>query len=320
MAVDFISYGYDTLPGEGLSETIWQDMFPVIGLGTYGVRSPLDWKVTAVTGADRTVSIAAGRGFGLGVIDKTVDNDTIQLAPITSGSRWDLIAVRRDPTPSAGISSFIAISGGATPVIPGGRLVGPGIHDQPLALVQVTAGQTQPTGFIDLRTWVGDGGGLVANHDLVRSFLNKAGTRLNINGIDWVRRVGANDTNEWAQLSPQAWEISRAVGGSSTFSTLANLAETTISAAPAGLYLITGQAALRSAAGANGHAFVRAGATTEPIRWELDAKFQTATPSMFYTHTGGNLYISVGYTPSAGTAECVGSGTGVTKVRAAFLG
>lgn len=200
MAVTFYSYGYDTIPGEGLSETVWQDMHPVIGLGTYGVRSPLDWKVTAVTGADRTVSIAAGKGFGLGVVDKTVDNDTIQLDPIVSGSRWDLIVVRRDPTPSAGVSKFEAISGGATPVIPGGRLVGPGIHDQPLALVQVTAGQTQPTGFIDLRTWVGDGGGLVANHDLVRSFLNKTGTRVNINGVDWVRRVGANDTPEWVKV------------------------------------------------------------------------------------------------------------------------
>lgn len=320
MAVTFYSYGYDTLPGEGLSETVWQDMFPVIGLATYGVRSPADWKVTAVPAADRTVSIAAGRGYGLGVIDKTVENDTLQLAAITSGSRWDLVVVRRDPTPSAGVSKFEVISGGATPVIPGGRLVGPGIHDQPLALVQVTAGQTQPTGFIDLRTWAGDGGGLVANHDLVRSFMNKTGTRLNINGVDWVRRSGANDTPEWVQLSPQSWEISRAVAGSSTFTGLANLAEMTITNAPPGNYILTGQAALRSAAGANGYAFVRAGAVTKGIRWELDAKFQTPTPAMNYTHAGGNLYISVGYTTSAGVAECVGSGTGVTEVRAMFIG
>jgi hypothetical protein len=199
MAVTFISYGYDTLPGEGLSETVWQDMHPVIGLASYGVRSPADWKVTAVTGADRTVSIATGRGFGLGVIDKTFENDTIQLAAITSGSRWDLIACRRDPTPSAGVSKFVAVSGGTTPVIPGGRLSGPGIHDQPLALVQVTAGQTQPTGFIDLRTWAGDGGGLVAAHDLVRSYLNQTGTRLWINGVDWIRRAGVNDTPEWVK-------------------------------------------------------------------------------------------------------------------------
>jgi hypothetical protein len=197
MAVEFFSYGYDTAPGEGIGELTWQEMHPQIGSGTYGVRSPGDWKVTAVSGADRTVSIASGRGFGMGIIDRTVANDTIQLDPISSGSRWDLIACRRDPTPTKGKSEFVKINGGATAVVPGARLSGPGIHDQPLALVQVTAGQTQPTAFIDLRTWVGDGGGLIAAHDLVRSFLNQTGTRLWIDGVDWVRRSGANDVPEW---------------------------------------------------------------------------------------------------------------------------
>lgn len=200
MAVTFTSYGYDTLPGEGLGELVWQEMFPQIGSATYAVRSAGDWKVTAVSGADRTVSIAAGRGLGMGIIDKTVENDTIQLDPVAGPAgttRWDLIVCRRDPTPSAGVSKFIGIVGGANPVIPGARLSGPGIHDQPLALVPVIAGQTQPGTIIDLRTWVGDGGGLVANHDLVRSFLNAVGTRLNINGVDWIRRLGLNDTPEW---------------------------------------------------------------------------------------------------------------------------
>jgi hypothetical protein len=204
MAVEFFSYGYDTLPGEGLGELVWQEMFPQIGSATYAVRSPADWKVTAVSGADRTVSISAGRGFGLGVIDKTLANDTIQLAAVAGPAgtvRWDLITCRRDPTPSKGVSEFRAIVGGATPVIPGARLSGPGIHDQPLALVPVISGQTQPGNIIDLRTWVGDGGGLVANHDLVRSYLNKAGTRVVINGLDWLRQVGDNDTLEWKALN-----------------------------------------------------------------------------------------------------------------------
>jgi hypothetical protein len=161
---------------------------------------------------------------------------------------------------------------------------------------------------------------IVANDDLVRSFLNATGTRININGVEWQRRSGANDTPEWVQLSPGAWEVARTVNASSTFTGTANLAETTIANAPAGLYLINGQAALRSAGGANGYAFVKAGSTTEGIRWELDAKYWTATPSMTYVHTGGNLYISVGYIAAAGIAECVASSIGVTKVRAAFLG
>lgn len=220
MAVEFISYGYDTAPGEGIGELVWQEMFPQIGSGTYAVRSTTDWKVTAVSGADRTVSIAAGRGLGMGIIDKTTANDTIQLDPIVSGSRWDLIVCRRDPTPTKGVSQFMKINGGASPVIPGARLSGPGIHDQPLALVQVTAGQTQPTGFIDLRTWVGDGGGLVANSDLVRSFLLTPGTVLNINGLEWVRRVGANDILEWfcpdepteyAPVALPSWQVTGSI-------------------------------------------------------------------------------------------------------------
>ena len=199
MAVTFISNGYDTTSTNPYTEGAWADAHPAIGT-RYHVRSPLHWKVTAVAGLDRTVSINAGQGVGHGITDKTVENDTIQLDTIASGSRWDLIVCRRDWTPTAGESKFMKINGGSTAVIPGGRQVGPGnIDDQPLALVQVTAGQTQPTAIIDLRTWAGDGGGLIANDDLVRSFLNSTGTRIFVTstGIDWIRKVGANDTPEW---------------------------------------------------------------------------------------------------------------------------
>lgn len=201
MAVEFTSHGYDTTSTNPYTETAWADAFPFIGLASYGVRSPLDWKVTAVAGQDRTVSISAGWGFGHGVTDSTYQNDTLQLDAIGSGTRWDMIAVRRDWTPTAGVTKFVKVNGGATAVIPGGRQANPGgIDDQPIALVQVTAGQTQPTAIIDLRTWSGDGGGFVGAHDLVRTYLNRTGTRINIGGIDWLRRVGANDSPEWVSL------------------------------------------------------------------------------------------------------------------------
>lgn len=207
MAVTFISHGYDTTTANPYTESAWANAHPSIGLARYGVRSPLHWKVTAVSGQDRTVSINAGEGYGTGVTDKTFDNETIQLDTISSGSRWDLIAVRRDWTPTGGESKFVKVNGGATKTIPGGRnSVAGNIDDQPLALVQVTAGQTQPTAIVDLRTWAGEGGGVVANDDLVRSFLNATGTMLQINGVNWVRRVGANDTPEWfEENSTGAW-------------------------------------------------------------------------------------------------------------------
>jgi hypothetical protein len=197
MAVTFTSHGYDTTTGNPYTEIAWAEAHPPIGASTYGVAGGSDWKVTAVTGADRTVSIAAGFGWGHGVTDETTANETIQLDTVTSGSRWDLIVVRRDWTPTAGESVFMKINGGSVKAIPGGRLSGAGaIDDQPLALVQVTAGQTQPTSIVDLRCWARNGG-VVAKDDIVKGYLNDLGTELYINGIEWRYIPGTNDVPEW---------------------------------------------------------------------------------------------------------------------------
>jgi hypothetical protein len=197
MAVTFTSHGYDTTTGNPYTEIAWAEAHPPIGASTYGVMGGSDWKVTAVTGADRTVSIAAGFGWGHGVTDRTTANETIQLDTVTSGSRWDLIVVRRDWTPTAGESKFMKINGGSVKAIPGGRLSGAGaIDDQPLALVQVTAGQTQPTSIVDLRCWARNGG-VVAKDDIAKGYLNDLGTELYINGIEWRYIPGANDVPEW---------------------------------------------------------------------------------------------------------------------------
>lgn len=220
MAVTFISHGYDTTTGNPYTETAWADAHPLIGSGQYGVRSGSDWNVTAVTGADRTVSIAEGFGWGSGVTDLTVANETIQLDTVTAGSRWDLIVARRDWTPTAGETKFMKINGGATKAIPGGRLLTPGgIDDQPLALVQVTAGQTQPTAIVDLRCWATNGG-MVAKDDLVKGYLNKLGTCVYINGTEWRYVPGANNVPEWvtggtvttyAPLQPTGYSVTGGV-------------------------------------------------------------------------------------------------------------
>jgi len=196
MAVTFITTGY----GNTYSTEGWATAHPTIGLATYGVRSPGDWKVTAVPGQDRTVSIAVGRGFGGAVTDKTFENETLQLDPVESGVRWDIIACRRNWITAT--SSFSKVNGGPNMVLTLGRqsVIG-NIDEQPLALVRVAAGEQVPSEIIDLRTWSGDGGGIVAAHELVKSFLNKTGTRLNINGVDWVRRVGADGDLEWVDVS-----------------------------------------------------------------------------------------------------------------------
>jgi hypothetical protein len=209
MAVTFVSNGYDTSTTNPYTEVAWANAHPAIGASAYGVGAPADWAVTAVAGADRTVTIAAGFGWGHGVTDRTVANETIQLDAVSSGSRWDLIVARRDWTPTAGVTSFQKIKGGTTKIIPGGRLVAPGnIDDQPLALVQVTAGQTQPTSIIDLRCWAGNGG-VVAKDELVKSYLGTVGATVYIGGTVWRYALGSNDVPSWVSdrittYAPQA--------------------------------------------------------------------------------------------------------------------
>lgn len=212
MPVTFISHGYDTTSGNPYNEDAWALAHPVIGACAYGVQDAGDWKVSAVTGADRTVSVAPGFGWGFGVTDETATNETLQLDAIVSGVRWDLIAVRRDWTPTAGETKFVIVKGGTGKSIPGGRLSAPGgIDDQPIALVQVTAGQTQPTAIVDLRVWAGNGGA-VAKDVLVLGYLARIGAHIKIGGATWRYELGTNDTPGWTSTAAQVQPIVLAAG------------------------------------------------------------------------------------------------------------
>lgn len=185
MAVTFVSSFYDGPTTEKQRAETW--MGP-----QYGVRKSGDWAVTAVSGSDRTVSIAAGSGFGHGLADTTATNDTIQLETIASGSRWDMIAVRRNWQPvNGGPTEFVKINGSSTKGLPAVGTAAtawnrrPGImDDQPIALVQVTAGQTQPTAIIDLRCWAANGG-VLAVDKLALDYLNIPGADVHIGGLDY---------------------------------------------------------------------------------------------------------------------------------------
>lgn len=180
---------YDTLPGVGITETEWaQNRF---GGPAYGVKGAGDWKVTAVAGQDRTVSIAPGTGFGHGVSDTTDANETIQFDPIASGTRWDLIAMRRDWQPAAGgPSAFVKVAGSSAKKIPANRVNNPGVQDdQPLYLVQVTGGpgfgSGQITGTaVDLRCWSANGGVIIADK-LALDYLAVPGARVLLGGTEY---------------------------------------------------------------------------------------------------------------------------------------
>lgn len=185
MAVTFASSFYDGPTSEKQRAETW--MGP-----QYGVRGAGDWKVTAVTGQDRTVTIASGSGFGHGLADTTLVNDTLQLDPITSGSRWDLIAVRRNWQPvNGGPTSFVKIAGSSVKGFPAVGTAAtawnrrPGImDDQPIALCRVTAGQTAVQEIVDLRCWASNGGLVIADK-LALNYLATLGARVLLGGTEY---------------------------------------------------------------------------------------------------------------------------------------
>ncbi|HVH54481.1 MAG TPA: hypothetical protein VNA32_10180, partial [Actinomycetota bacterium] len=170
----------------------------------YGVLGDGDFKVTAVTGADRTVSIATGSAWGKGVFDTNSANITIQLDTISTGTRWDLIAIHRNWSGAGGTTTVIKINGSSSKAIPA-RSTDPGnLDDQPLALVQVTAGQTQPTAIVDLRVWAGNGGSH-ASDVLALNYLTRLGAQVTIAGEEWGYLHNPAGTPAWAKLnSPTA--------------------------------------------------------------------------------------------------------------------
>ena len=173
------------------------------GSPEYGVYGPEDFKVTAHPSIANAVIVKAGRAHGYGVTDTADIDQIVNCTPLSVGqSRWDLIVVRRNWQPAlGGPSTLVAMHAGGIPAIPAQRKVGPGVEDdQPLAFIKWQGGTSAPVEFIDLRTWQANGG-TVGAHDLVRTYLNTPGTRLWINGIDWIRKMGANDTPEWVDVN-----------------------------------------------------------------------------------------------------------------------
>lgn len=143
------SYGYDGT----ITEAPWAPLSKMLGTD-YAVADSGDFKPTGVAGQAQTISFAAGAAFGQGVLVTSDSAVSVQFASIASGTRWDAGVLRRNWSTNS--SSVIAITGaGSAQVIPSGVLSSAGIaqDDQLLCLAQFTAGQTQPTQLLDLRTF-----------------------------------------------------------------------------------------------------------------------------------------------------------------------
>ena len=188
------------ITSKGYSGTVnyadWAQLASMMG-AQYSVFGADAFKATAGTG-DRQVKIATGTAAGQGILDVSDSTVTLTGGTVASGSRWDMIVLRRDwaANSNAGQSSLTIIPGTGSKAIPT-RQVGAGTKDdQPLWLVRFTAGQTAPQEFVDLRCWHGDGG-VAAKDMLARDYLTRIGTRVWIQGVTWVLGFNSAGTATW---------------------------------------------------------------------------------------------------------------------------
>lgn len=172
-----------------------------VGRGTDDAATVSDCKVSAVTGVDRTARVPAGALWGKGILDDNDANIDIPLAAVGApGSRWDTIVARRNRTTQA--TTIIALQGTAARAISANRLVGwtesgsGPVDDQPLALARLDYNSTAIGELVDLRCWAGAGGLQVAKPEGL-AYLTGPGSRVWVEGVEWVREVAANGTVSW---------------------------------------------------------------------------------------------------------------------------
>lgn len=188
------SVGY---PGP-ITAVVWPDLADSLGK-EYTVGGALDWRVTSLSNGQLQASVAAGMGAGHGVRDVETVARTVTFDPQTSsGVRYDVVVARRTwGTTKA--TTFAVIKGGATPA---GSIAlrnsTPGVlDDQPLAVVPISFGSSNPGTPIDVRVWQANGGA-VANDDLVLQYVNDPGSRILINGRVWHRTVTPGGQLSWS--------------------------------------------------------------------------------------------------------------------------
>lgn len=188
------SIGYDGSVVEGN----WVTLSSLLG-GTYRMADDINaYKATAAGVGDRAVTFAPGTAYGRGVAAINDADITVNLGAVPSGSRWDLVALRRDW--STNVTSVQVVQGGSTKAIPV-RNEGHPLDDQPLCLIRVASGSTTIQEIADLRVW-GGFGSYVARDPLVLEYMTALGSRVRIGDLEWVRIVSDLGAAAWSQAVP----------------------------------------------------------------------------------------------------------------------
>lgn len=150
----FTNNGYD---GD-VDEVAWALMSRYFG-SLHGVLNSRGSMTPSIVGtATRTVKITSGTAYAHGVRTNSSADELVTFADVTTlgFSRWDAVVLRR--AWGSNTSSFEVVQGvaaaGAPKVVPSGVNNNPGVtHDQLIALVQITQGQSVPTDIEDMRYW-----------------------------------------------------------------------------------------------------------------------------------------------------------------------
>lgn len=179
-----------------ITDSNWRRMATAAVGSLYGVDDFASFRPTAGTG-DRAVSLAPGGAFGLGVRDESDAPIVVTGAAVSSGSRWDLIVLRRNW--GTKVTSAVIVPGSATKALPTRNTGFGALNDQPIALVRFAAGQTRVQEIIDLRCIPADAG-VIAFDTLARSYLDRVGTQVRIGNFLWTRTVDAQGSPTWLYL------------------------------------------------------------------------------------------------------------------------
>jgi hypothetical protein len=107
-----------------------------------------------------------------------------------------MVVAHRDWTPPNGVTDFRILTGSATKQLPPRDNTRGVVDDQPIALLQWTAGQSAPTSIVDLRCWGGNGG-MYALDDLALSYISHIGARVKIGEKLWSYELDTNGSPAW---------------------------------------------------------------------------------------------------------------------------
>lgn len=191
-----------------VSDSEWAVMAPHVGM-RYWVAGPGDLSATVLSASARQVRVAPGTGGGCGLMDVLDAPVDVTLPALASGSRVDLVALRRSWTPAStptGTTSVEVVSGATLAAALGARAAQPGTlagDDQPIAAFQVTASGSTTTvvRLEDLRVWAANGG-MVAASPAVLQVLTEPGTTVTIGSEVWTRVVEGGSASWSRQTEP----------------------------------------------------------------------------------------------------------------------